>query len=49
MQNNYIKELAIKSYQEEITREYINSRKRTFHYPSFVSGLIAAVFLVGFL
>lgn len=48
MQNNYIRELAIKSYQEEIIREYINSTKRTFHYPSFFSGLIAAVFLVGF-
>lgn len=47
MQNNYIKELAIKSYQEEITKEYITSRKQPFHYPSFFTGLISAVFLVG--
>lgn len=47
MQNNYIKELASKSYQEELAREYITLQKHTFHYPSFFTGLISAVFLVG--
>ena len=35
MQNNYIKALAVKTYQEELTREYVISKKRPFHPPSF--------------
>ncbi len=47
MQNNYVKELATKSYQEDLAREYIAARKYSFHSPSFFTGLLAAVLLVG--
>ncbi|MEZ8390210.1 hypothetical protein AB4116_01355 [Vibrio splendidus] len=47
MQNNYVKELAVKTYQEELEKEYIKSRARPFHAPSFISGVLLSVLLVG--
>ncbi|MEZ9520114.1 hypothetical protein AB4155_11405 [Vibrio splendidus] len=47
MQNNYVKELAVKTYQEELEKEYIKSRVRPFHAPSFISGVLLSVLLVG--
>ncbi|CDT30683.1 hypothetical protein VCR4J2_370033 [Vibrio coralliirubri] len=47
MQNNYVKELAVKTYQEDLEKEYIKSRARPFHAPSFISGVLLSVVLVG--
>ncbi|MCG9630356.1 hypothetical protein [Vibrio sp. Isolate30] len=49
MQNNYIKALAVKTYQEELTREYVISKKRPFHPPSFTFGFIIALLLIQFI
>ena len=46
MQNDYIKALAVKTYQEERTREYVISKKRLFHPPSFTFGFIVALMFV---
>lgn len=46
MQNNYVKELATKSFQEEMSREYKASKKQSFHLSSFVAGLFSAVLLI---
>ncbi len=46
MQNSYIKQLAIKSYQEDLAKEYHQTRSQRFHAPSFVVGiLVSAIFL----
>ncbi|WP_439147814.1 hypothetical protein [Vibrio sp.] len=42
MQNNYVKELSVKTYQEAIEREAIKSKVRPFHAPSFFSGALSA-------
>ncbi len=47
MQNNYVKELAIKTYQEELQKEYVKSKARPFHAPSFIGGVLLSVVLVG--
>lgn len=46
MQNDYIKALAVKTYQEERTREYVISKKRPFHPPSFTFGFIVALMFI---
>ena len=48
MQNTYIKELAIKSYQEERAIEYAASKKQPFHPPSFTFGFIIAILFIQF-
>ncbi|WP_164091086.1 hypothetical protein [Vibrio coralliirubri] len=47
MQNNYVKELAVKTYQQDLQKEYVRSKERPFHAPSFISGVLLAVVLVG--
>ncbi|WP_206377690.1 hypothetical protein, partial [Vibrio celticus] len=47
MQNNYVKELAIKTYQEDLQKEYVRSKARPFHAPSFIGGVLLSVVLVG--
>ncbi|MEZ9074522.1 hypothetical protein AB4499_03105 [Vibrio cyclitrophicus] len=47
MQNNYVKELAVKTYQEEITRESMKAKVQSFHAPSFFGGVLFSVILVG--
>ncbi|WP_176679552.1 MULTISPECIES: hypothetical protein [unclassified Vibrio] len=47
MQNNYVKELAVKTYQEELQKEYVKSQARPFHAPSFIGGILLSVVLVG--
>ncbi len=47
MQNNYVKELAVKTYQEELQKEYVKSKARPFHAPSFIGGILLLVVLVG--
>ena len=47
MQNNYVKELAVKTYQEELQKEYVKSKARPFHAQSFVGGILLSVVLVG--
>jgi hypothetical protein len=46
MQNDYIKALAVKTYQEDLTREYVLSKRRPFHPPSFTFGFIVALMFV---
>ncbi|MGF1749053.1 hypothetical protein [Vibrio cionasavignyae] len=46
MQNNYVKELATKTFQEDIAKEYHRAQRRSFHSPSFIAGLFAAVIMV---
>lgn len=46
MQNDYIKALAVKTYQEERTREHVISKKRPFHPSSFTFGFIVALMFV---
>ena len=43
MQNNYIKQLAIKSYQEDLAKAYYQTRDQRFHTPSFVVGILVSV------
>ncbi|MCG7498263.1 hypothetical protein MHO82_15450 [Vibrio sp. Of7-15] len=47
MQNNYVKELAIKTYQEEPKKMYVEAKYQTFHTLSFVGGMLLSVGLVG--
>ena len=47
MQNNYAKELAVKTYQEGLQKEYVKSKARPFHAPSFIVGILLSVVLVG--
>ncbi|WP_200905020.1 hypothetical protein [Vibrio splendidus] len=47
MQNNYVKELAVKTYQEDLQKEYVRSKTRPFDAPSFISGVLLSVLLVG--
>ena len=47
MQNNYVRELAIKSYQEEITKEYYRAKDKTFHTPSFMVGILLTSIVLG--
>lgn len=47
MQNNYVKELAIKSYQEEAQKEYYRTPSESFHAPSFMIGILASSILMG--
>ncbi|MFM2607432.1 hypothetical protein AAFX30_07360 [Vibrio chagasii] len=47
MQNNYVKELAVKTYQEELQKEYVKSKAPPFHAPSFIGGILLSVVLVG--
>ncbi|CDU05925.1 hypothetical protein VCR12J2_680091 [Vibrio coralliirubri] len=47
MQNNYVKELAIKTYQEDLQKEYVRSKGQPFHAPSFIGGVLLSVVLVG--
>ncbi len=46
MQNNYVKELAVKTYQEDLKKEYVKSKARPFHAPSFICGVLLSVVLV---
>jgi hypothetical protein len=43
MQNNYDKTLAIKTFQEEIHREYYKAQGSRFHWPSFSAGVLIAM------
>ncbi|USD33504.1 MULTISPECIES: hypothetical protein [Vibrio] len=45
MQNDYIKELSKKTFQEEPALEFQSMPKRQFHVPSFFSGLLVAVII----
>ena len=47
MQNNYVKELAVKTYQEEIARESMKAKVQSFHAPSYFGGVLFSVILVG--
>ncbi|CDT71277.1 hypothetical protein [Vibrio coralliirubri] len=47
MQNNYVKELAIKTYQEDLQKEFVRSKAQPFHAPSFIGGVLLSVVLVG--
>ncbi|MDD1824269.1 hypothetical protein LRP52_18940, partial [Photobacterium sp. ZSDE20] len=47
MQNNYVKELAVKTYQEELQKEYVKSKALPFHALSFIGGILLSVVLVG--
>ena len=47
MQNNYVKELAVKTYQEDLQKEYVKSKARPFHAPSFIGCILLSVVLVG--
>ncbi len=45
MQNNYIKELSIKTFQEGSLKEYYSPRKSRFHFPSFFVGVMSSALL----
>ncbi|MFM2589597.1 hypothetical protein [Vibrio sp. TBV020] len=45
MYNDYIKQLYVKSYQEEISRQYVAAGKETFHAMSFSAGFAASMLL----
>ncbi|MEZ9910056.1 hypothetical protein AB4371_16580 [Vibrio sp. 10N.261.51.A3] len=47
MQNNYVKELAVKTYQEDLQKEYVRSKAQPFHAPSFIGGVQLSLVLVG--
>ncbi|WP_162998972.1 hypothetical protein [Vibrio campbellii] len=47
MQNDYIKELAVKSYQEERQKEYFRAKQQKWHVPSFVSGIVVTLVVSG--
>jgi len=47
MQNGYVKELATKTYQEELTREYYKGNARRFHSPSFIVGIFITLAVNG--
>ncbi|WP_215403975.1 hypothetical protein [Vibrio gigantis] len=47
MQNNYVKELAVKTYQEDLQIEYVKSKVRPFHAPSFLSGALLSMAVMG--
>ncbi|MGF1800394.1 hypothetical protein L4D11_06870 [Vibrio gigantis] len=47
MQNNYVKELTVKTYQEDLQIEYPTYKARPFHAPSFIGGVLLSVVLVG--
>lgn len=49
MQNNYVKELSVKTYQEAIEREAVKSKVRPFHAPSFLSGVLLSMAVMGLL
>lgn len=46
MQNNYVKALATKTFQEDIAKEVQRAQQRPFHSPSFIAGLFTAVIVV---
>lgn len=45
MYNHYIKELSIKTYQEELAKEYVRARGSRFHTPSFSAGVVTSLLL----
>ncbi len=47
MQSNYVKELSVKTYQEAIEREVVKSKVRPFHAPSFFSGALLSMAVMG--
>lgn len=47
MQNNYVKALAVKSYQEEIEKEYCRAKYKAFHTPSFIVGVLLTSLVIG--
>ncbi|MGF1817312.1 hypothetical protein, partial [Vibrio splendidus] len=47
MQNNYVRELAVKTYQEDLQKEYVKSKARPFHAPSFIGCILLSVVLAG--
>ena len=49
MQNNYVKELSVKTYQEAIEREAVKSKVRPFHALSFFSGVLFSMTVMGLL
>ncbi|MFC1234945.1 hypothetical protein [Vibrio sp. F74] len=49
MQNNYVKELAIKTYQEEPEVVCVSAKQRSFHTPSFFSGILFSAILIAFI
>ncbi|MFZ3463293.1 hypothetical protein [Vibrio harveyi] len=49
MQNDYIKELAVKSYQEERQKEYFRAKQQKWHVSSFVSGIVVTLVVSGML
>ena len=49
MQSTYIKQLAIKTYQEDLQKEYYRSRRQSFHMPSFAGGIIVSIFVIALL
>lgn len=48
MQNNYVKALAIKTYQEQPQIECSRVTRLTFHTPSFLIGMLPAVLIMVF-
>ena len=49
MQSNYVKELSVKTYQEAIEREVVKSKVRPFLAPSFFSGALLSMAVMGLL
>jgi len=49
MHNNYIKELAVKSYQEDLQKEYYQAMQQTWHLPSFMLGIVLSQLIFGWL
>ena len=49
MQNNYVKELSVKTYQEAIEREAVQSKVRPFHALSFFGGALFSMTVMGLL
>jgi len=46
MHNNYIKQLAIKTFQEPPMREYRKTKGRHFHFRSFCVGVAASTMVL---
>ena len=49
MQNDYVRELSVKTYQEAIEREAVKSKVRPFHALIFFSGALFSMTIMGLL
>lgn len=48
MQNDYVKALATKTFQEEIPHQPYRRQVRVIHTPSFLFGFTLSALLIGF-